>query len=110
MLIIFKSAACSDLITFEKDARQMLYVLGKDSTDGQGIVTVEQLPAAIKKLRQAIEENVTVCATDESKMRQSTAEDGSDEGDAVSFHQHAVPLLELLERSLQERVPVTWGV
>ena len=54
MLIIFKSAACSDLITFEKDARQMLDVLGKDSSDGQGIVTVKQLPSAIKQLRQAV--------------------------------------------------------
>lgn len=110
MLIIFKSAACSDLITFEKNARQMLDVLGKDSSDGQGIVTVEQLPSAIKQLRQAIQDDVSVYATDDSKMQQATAEDGSDEGDAISFHQRAVPLLELLERSLRERVPVTWGV
>lgn len=111
MLIIFKSAACSDLITFEKDARQMLDVLGKDSNDGQGIVTVEQLPAAIRQLRQAIDEDVTVCAAKGSKMPLSTADEGSDEdGDAVSFHQHAVPLLELLECSLKDQVPVTWGV
>jgi len=28
----------------------------------------------------------------------------------VSFFQRAVPLLELLERSLKDKVPVTWGV
>ena len=37
MLITFKSAASGDLITFEKNARQMLKVLGKDRDDGQGI-------------------------------------------------------------------------
>ena len=31
-------------------------------------------------------------------------------GGAVSFFQRAVPLLELLERSLKDKVPVTWGV
>ena len=36
------------------------------------------------------------------------AEDSPEEG--ASFHQRAVPLLEMLERALHEGVPVTWGV
>ena len=31
-------------------------------------------------------------------------------GDGVSFHQRAVPLLEMLERALKDAVPVTWWV
>ena len=34
----------------------------------------------------------------------------SETGDGVSFHQRAVPLLDMLERALKDAVPVTWGV
>ena len=48
------------------------------------------------------------------KAEQPDDEAGADEpktpGGAVSFFQRAVPLLELLERSLKDKVPVTWGV
>ena len=57
MLIVFKSAASGDLITFEKNAKEMLDVLGKDRNEGKGIITLAQLPAAITRLRQAIDED-----------------------------------------------------
>lgn len=105
MLIIFKSAASGDVITFEKNARQILEVLGKDRNDGKGIVTVEQLPGAIGHLRQAIAEDLATCAA-----TPDDAPPAVPEGEGVSFHQRATPMLELLERSLAEKVPVTWGV
>ena len=37
MLIVFKSAASGDIITFEKNAREMLDVLGKDRDEGKGV-------------------------------------------------------------------------
>lgn len=107
MLIIFKSPASGDVIMFEKNGKEMLEVLGKDKADAKGIFTVEQLPAAIDTLKAAI-------AAD--KARQADKGDDEDEQDAkpggggVSFFQRAVPLLELLERSLKDKVPVTWGV
>ena len=106
MLIVFKSAASGDIITFEKNAREMLDVLGKDRDEGKGIVTVDQLPAAIDRLKQAIAED---------SARHAAAPDddtpaASGTGDGVSFHQRAVPLLEMLERALKDAVPVTWGV
>jgi len=105
MLIVFKSAASGDLITFEKNAKEMLDVLGKDRNEATGIVTVDQLPAAIDRLRLVIAED---------RARHAAAEDetpaASEAGDGVSFHQRAVPLLEMLERSLKDAVPVTWGV
>ncbi len=107
MLIIFKSPASGDVIMFEKNGKEMLGVLGKDPADATGIVTVEQLPGAIAAVRAAI---------DADKARQAAArpDDGADEakpaGGGVSFFQRAVPLLDLLERSLADKVPVTWGV
>lgn len=105
MLIVFKSAASGDLITFEKNAKEMLDVLGKDRDDGKGIVTVAQLPAAIERLKQAIADD---------PARHTTLEDetpaGGDAGDGVSFYQRALPLLDMLERALKDATPVTWGV
>ena len=108
MLIIFKSPASGDVIMFEKNGKEMLGVLGKDPADAKGIVTVEQLPGAIAAVRNAID-------ADKAHLAESAAAT-EDEGDAkpagggVSFFQRAVPLLELLERSLKDKVPVTWGV
>lgn len=106
MLIIFKSPASGDVIMFDKNGKEMLGVLGKDPQDAKGIVTVEQLPAAIAALKDAIEAD---------KQRQKEAAEDSEEeakpsGGGVSFFQRAVPLLELLVRSLKDEVPVTWGV
>ena len=93
MLIIFKSPASGDVIMFEKNGKEMLGVLGKDPADAKGIVTVEQLPGALAAVKAAIE-------SDKARLA----------GGGVSFFQRAVPLVELLERSLKDKVPVTWGV
>ena len=109
MLIIFKSPASGDVIMFEKNGKEMLSVLGKDPADPKGIVTVDQLPGAIATLRGAID-------ADKAHLAEHTDEADDDDRDArpagggVSFFQRAVPLLELLERSLKDKVPVTWGV
>jgi len=107
MLIIFKSAASGDVIMFGKNGKQMLEIIGKDQNDAKGIVTVEQLPDAIAKLKAAVQED---------KARQ--AEQGTDEPavdpktgvQLISLAQRAVPLIELMEYSLRDKVPVTWGV
>lgn len=103
MLIVFKSAASGDLITFEKNAKEMLDVLGKDRNEGKGIITLAQLPASITRLRQAIDE-------DSARHAAVTDDEVPTADGSVSFHQRAVPLLEMLERALKDGVPVTWGV
>lgn len=110
MLITFKSAAGADVIMFGDIAKKLVAILGKDPQDGKGIVTVEQLPDAIARLRAAI---------DEDKTRQAGhAQDEDDEPDPehrgmaapVSLAQRAWPLLDLLQLSQKEGVPVVWGV
>lgn len=104
MLITFKSPASSDVVMFEKNAQELLNILGKDPNALMGIVTVEQFPEAIARLKAAI------ASESEGHARveiEGDAEADSDE--VVSIGQRALPFIELLERSLAENVPVTWG-
>ena len=111
MLITFKSAAGADVIMFGDIAKKLVAILGKDPQDGKGIVTVEQIPDAIARLRAAI---------DEDKARQAghAQDEDEDEPDPerrgmaapVSLAQRAWPLLDLLQLSQKEGVPVVWGV
>ena len=110
MLIIFKSPASGDVIMFEKNGKEMLGVLGKDPADAKGIVTVEQLPGAIAAVKAAIESDKTRLAEQAREAAAPDEDDAKPSGGGVSFFQRAVPLLELLERSLKDKVPVTWGV
>lgn len=110
MLIIFKSPASGDVIMFEKNGKEMLGVLGKDPADAKGIVTVEQLPGAIAAVKAAIESDKARLAEQAKEAADPDENDAKPSGGGVSFFQRAVPLLELLERSLKDKVPVTWGV
>jgi hypothetical protein len=114
MLFVFKSAAAADVIMFGDVAKKLIAIIGKDPEDAKGIVTVEQLPDAIQRLRAAI---------DEDKARQAAhAQDEDDEKDdaaasdkrgmaaPVGLAQRAWPLLDMLEASQKEAVPVVWGV
>jgi len=103
MLVTFKSAASGDLIMFEKNGKEILALLGKDPEEARGIVTVDQLPGAIGALRSAM-------AEDKARQPDPETDAEGEPEDKVSLYQRAVPLLEMLECSLQGREPVTWGV
>jgi hypothetical protein len=124
MLITFKSSASSNVLMFETAAKDFLRCIGKAPDEATGIITVEQLPAAIDSVRMAM-------AADKTEPRRSddtaskdgtgtkgageigtgTRETGAGEDDEpVSFAQRALPMLELLERAQAEGVPVVWGV
>lgn len=115
MLITFKSKASADVIMFGEQGRKLIEILGKDAASAaKGIVTVEQLPAAIARLRAAIAED---------KAQQQVARDTEASIDAddeapeqrgmaapVGLAQRAWPMLEMLETAQRENVPVVWGV
>lgn len=106
MLVTFKSTASGDLFMFEKNGKELLTLLGKDPEAVHGVVTVNQLPAVITTLRAAI-------AADKARQASLAVDEKEEESGVdrkVCLFQRAVPLLEMLERSLAERQPVTWGV
>lgn len=104
MLIVFKSKASGDVMMFGDVALQLLDLMGK-GRDRQGIVTVEQLPEAIRRLRRMASESNT--GPDKSD---DEPDEHGDQRRFVSLAVRAVPLIELLERSLKAETPVTWGV
>ena len=102
MIVTFKSKAAADVIMFGDVAHELMKVMGKDP-DAKGILTVEQLPDAIAALRAA-------AAHDKQAGRGGDDEDTPPMAQRVGIAQRAVPLLELMERSLKKNTPVVWGV
>ena len=109
MLIIFKSKAAGDVMMFGDVGFAMMEIMGK--TPGEkGIVTVEQLPEAIARLKDAVaQDKMANTAIDQDERVYEDAPAGG-KREFVSLARRAVPLIELLEYSLKEAVPVTWGV
>lgn len=109
MLITFKSGAAADVIMFGDVAKKLLQIIGKDPEDTRGIVTVEQLPEAMSRLRAAI---------DGDRARQTARGAEEEEADTeagrtgmaapVGIAQRAYPLLEMMEYSQKEETPVIW--
>jgi len=112
MLITFKSAADADVLMFGESAKAILRIIGKDPNDPKGIVTAEQLPGAIERLRGAIEADRARHAQQPTEDEEEAAKEAGQTGMAapVSLAQRAYPLLALMEASLKEKTPVTWGV
>ena len=106
MLFTFKSATNADLIMHETSGKEILALLGKSPEDARGIITVEQLPAAISTLQTAIAADKARQPGQESRLNESAAGDEP----PVSLFQHAVPFVEMLERALKDGEPVVWGV
>ena len=108
MIIVFQSQAAGDVIMFGDVAQRMMAIMGKDVAD-QGIVTLQQLPAAIARLKAAIAADKAERAGKNEDDLPQRAEDGSSRP-FVNLTQRAVPLLELLEQSLKKNKPVVWGI
>jgi hypothetical protein len=104
-MITFQSDASGDVMMFDDIAHRMMDIMGKDRT-GRGVITVEQMPDCIARLKAVI-------AEDRARARgkpQGEEEEETGVAARVSLAQRALPLVELLERSLQREKPVLWGV
>ena len=103
MIITFKSRATADTLMFGDVAKALLSLMGKPF-EPRGIITLEQLPAAIAALRKAAEDS-------RAAQRGQPEQDDADPARTpvpVSLAQRAVPLIEQFERSLRASQPVIW--
>jgi hypothetical protein len=104
MLITFKSRAAGDVLMLGKNGQQMLEIIGKDINEPRGIVTAEQLPAAIAALNAA----ATADRSQGSPQGQDDDENARGMGAPVGLAQRIVPLLELFQFALRDKEPVIW--
>ena len=107
-MITFKSQASGDVMMIAKCARDVLRIIGKDPDASQGVITVEQLPEAIARLRAAVDDDKASRAE-----RDSGDPDPVDQGTGqpmIHLAQRAIPFLELMQYALDDEKPVTWGV
>ncbi len=98
MLYKFKSKNAGDVIMLEPNGQRILQIIGKDA-GAKGIITVDQMPAAIAALKAAI-------AEEDEELRQS----GGPPLDGPGLRQRAMPFIDLLQRSHGNKDDVVWGV
>jgi len=104
-MITFRSEVGPDVMMFDEVGSRMLELMDKDKDAARGVVTVEQMPQTIARLKAAV-------AADKA-LHRGEAPDADDAGETparVSLAQRALPLIELLEISLARKAPVLWGV
>jgi hypothetical protein len=107
-MITFRSRASSDVMMFDDVAKRMMDLMGKEHT-ARGVITVEQLPEAIARLKAAIAADKALHAG-ELDAPESEPVPGGGQRAYVGLAQRATPLVELLQYSLKDETPVTWGV
>jgi thiamine pyrophosphate-dependent acetolactate synthase large subunit-like protein len=110
MLYKFKSKVTGDIIMLEPQGRQILTIWGRDaaSLEQPGILLPADIPAALEALNAAV-------AQDEAKRTQAARAaqeepDNTAQPQGVSLRQRAVPLIDMLQRSLKEDKEIVWGV
>lgn len=106
-MITFRSEVGPDIMMFNDVAHRMMDLMGKERTE-RGVVTVEQLPETIARLKTAAAADRVQHDGDRGAAGEEDAEDEATR--PVGLSQRIVPLIELLEISLSRGKPVTWGV
>ncbi|MDR6535839.1 DUF1840 domain-containing protein [Variovorax soli] len=107
MLYRFKSRASPPFVMLETHARQLFDIIGKAPAP-KGVITGEQMPAAISALESAIaREGRNAHNYDEYAVE---GHDNEAEKQHIGLHQRAVPLLHMLKESLADGKDVTWEV
>ncbi len=100
MIYEFKSRATGSIVMTQVVGEGILKAIDHDYS-AKGVITTEQMPEAIAKLK----------ALSEANPSGSQSSDENDDDDAqVSFAQRAFPFIEMLEASLAAGKDVTWGV
>jgi len=109
MIVTFETKAGPDIVMFGDVAVRLLQIVGKECGE-RGIVTAEELPDAIARLRDATAADKAAHAGKKPEELPSfeTAGDGSFRP-YVSLANRALPLLDLFERARRAGAPVLWS-
>jgi len=103
MLYKFKSQASADVIMQQLNGDQMLTIIGKTPSP-QGVITVEQMPAAIA----ALQASILTHEAEQAQLKENLQLEM--DGDGIMLRQRAAPFIELLRCSAEAGKDVVWGV
>ncbi|MBA4142125.1 MAG: DUF1840 domain-containing protein [Nitrosospira sp.] len=107
MLIAFKTDAYADIIMFGDVAQQLLKMMGHSGTVPSAILA-EDVPAALERLKRAVEVKEESIAEPEPASGPAKAPD-KDDSQAVSLAYRALPLIELLTAAAKKHRDVMWN-
>ncbi len=101
----FKSQAAGDLIMTQPIGDRVLALIGK-AVAPQGIIEVDQMPAAMSALEAAV---VAERPQPDADGEDTKAKSGFG-ADHVSLRQRVWPMVEMMKLALAEKQPIVWGV
>jgi hypothetical protein len=107
MLYEFKSQATGNVVMTQKVAERLLAIIGK-SPGPTGIILAEQMPAAIRALEAAIEEERA--QTPPAEDTDADSDRDPSRAQPVTLAQRAWPLIDMLKAAAAAEREITWGV
>jgi hypothetical protein len=108
MPITFKSKATGDLIMLTAHAGALLGRIGKSVT-GAGILTVPEMPAALKVLK-SLSDGSQEAAAAALAANDDPVEPVDPIDEPVSLRKRAVPLVRMIEEAHANGEPIVWGL
>lgn len=100
MLVTFTSNVAGELMMFAEVAQRLLQLVGKECT-ARGVITAEQIPDIIARLRQAMVE-------DKAQQGRQGGADDDEAANVVSLGRRAQPFIEFLELTVRDDGFVLW--
>lgn len=109
-LVVFRSKAAGEIFMFTETARRIFDIIGRQEAP-RGVITAEQVPEALHKLVDAVEEEKAQlkAAQEEADLADKQGAVG-DQQRPITLGQRAFPLIEMLREAQKKKVDVTWGV
>lgn len=102
MSLKFKSQATEDLIMLKVHAQQVLTLIDRDANH-PGVLEPKDMPAALAILKGLPDPPVQPSDADDEEDPAQRPEE------PVSLRHRAWPLVQMIERSLDAGLPITWG-
>ncbi len=109
MIYEFKSRATGTVVMMQPVAERLLEIIGKAPAP-TGIVTVAQLPEAIRRLEAAVAAERAQPAPAEEPREADAEPDEAAAARSISLGRRAWPLIEMMKAAAAAGRDVTWGV
>lgn len=105
MLVTFTSKAYPDITMFGEAALHLIKMMGHSGVVPSAIMA-EDVPAALERLKNAIQSDSSV----PPPAKSGDIQDKESHEQSVSLKNRALPLIELLSASVKEKCDVMWEI